>query len=221
MIQNSKVEAVLFSIISLRSYTPSHILLVPQTHSDTVWEGYYTKAGGENHWGTSWRLDATVYLICVLTYFHCDIPLLFQQSYWVSTTHIVLGTKKILISKAYKKPYSHDLNSKCGDTDNNQINKQTMLDGDKCCERRRRARGLRLQGVGWKIALYYYVFNNFIYLFIWLHWVFVAAPGLSLVVASGGYSSLQHVGFSLQWLLLLQRMDSRCMGFSSCSTWAQ
>ena len=28
------------------------------------------------------------------------------------------------------------------------------------------------------------------YLFIWLHWVFVAVHGLSLVVVSGGYSSL-------------------------------
>ena len=26
---------------------------------------------------------------------------------------------------------------------------------------------------------------------------------------------------SLSWLLLLWRMGSRCMGFSSCSTWAQ
>ena len=48
----------------------------------------------------------------------------------------------------------------------------------------------------------------FIYLFIylciyfWLHWVFVAAPGLSLVAASGSYSSLRGVGFSLRWLLL-------------------
>ena len=40
-----------------------------------------------------------------------------------------------------------------------------------------------------------------IYIF-WLHWVFIAAHGLSLVVASGGYSSLWYTGFSLQWLLL-------------------
>ena len=35
-----------------------------------------------------------------------------------------------------------------------------------------------------------FFFNKFIYLFIyfWLHWVFVAAHRLSLVVASGGYS---------------------------------
>ena len=42
-------------------------------------------------------------------------------------------------------------------------------------------------------------FNLFIYF--WLHWVFVAECGLSLVVASGGYSSLRCVGFSLRWLL--------------------
>ena len=48
-------------------------------------------------------------------------------------------------------------------------------------------------------------FIDFIYLFIyWLLWVFVAAHGLSLVAASGGYSSLQCAGFSLWWLLLLQ-----------------
>ena len=65
--------------------------------------------------------------------------------------------------------------------------------------------------------------NTFIYLFIyfWLHWVFVAAHGLSLVVANGGFSSLWCVGFSLQWLLLLQNMGSRRSGFSSCGTWAQ
>ena len=44
----------------------------------------------------------------------------------------------------------------------------------------------------------------FIYLFIhsfihfWLRWVFVAARGLPLVAASGGYSSLRCAGFSLR-----------------------
>ena len=61
----------------------------------------------------------------------------------------------------------------------------------------------------------------FIYLFIWPHWVFVVAHGLSLVVVSGGYSSLQCAGFSLQWLLLLRSMGSRRAGFSSCGTQAQ
>ena len=62
-----------------------------------------------------------------------------------------------------------------------------------------------------------------IYLFInfWLHWVFVAPCRLSLVVASGGYSSLQCMDFSLWWLLLLRSMGSRHEGFSSCGTRAQ
>ena len=61
----------------------------------------------------------------------------------------------------------------------------------------------------------------FIYLFIWLHWIFVAVEGLSLVASSRDYSSLQCVGFSLQWLLLLRSMGSRHMRFSSCGTQAQ
>ena len=67
-----------------------------------------------------------------------------------------------------------------------------------------------------------FCFNKFIYLFIyWLCWVFAAVHRLSLVAASGCYSSLQCVGFSLSWLLLLRSMGSRCTGFSSCGTWAQ
>ena len=49
-------------------------------------------------------------------------------------------------------------------------------------------------------------------LIFWLHWVFVAACRLSLVAASGGYSSLRCVAFSLRWLLLLQSMGSRALG---------
>ena len=47
-------------------------------------------------------------------------------------------------------------------------------------------------------------FKKSIYLFIhfWLCLVFIAAHRLSLVVVSGGYSSLQCSGFSLLWLLL-------------------
>ena len=40
----------------------------------------------------------------------------------------------------------------------------------------------------------------FIYLFIWLLGVFLATHGLSLVVASGGYSWLRYMDFSQQWL---------------------
>ena len=57
--------------------------------------------------------------------------------------------------------------------------------------------------------------------FFWLCWVFIAACGLSLIVASRCYSSLQCVGFSLWWFLLLRSTGSRLVGFSSCSVWAQ
>ena len=60
----------------------------------------------------------------------------------------------------------------------------------------------------------------FILLYFWPHWVFIAARGLSLVVASWDYSSLWCAGFSLRWLLLLQSTGSRHTGFSSCSTQA-
>ena len=55
----------------------------------------------------------------------------------------------------------------------------------------------------------HFIFKNFIYLFSQL---FLAAQGLgrlSLVVASGGFSSLWCTGFSLQWLLSLRSMDCR------------
>ena len=61
------------------------------------------------------------------------------------------------------------------------------------------------------------------YIFIYLgrlHWVSIAAHGLSLVAASGSYSSLQRAGFSSQWLLLLRSTGSRRVGFSSCGLWA-
>ena len=61
----------------------------------------------------------------------------------------------------------------------------------------------------------------FLYIYFWLCWVFVSVRGLSLVAASGGYSSLRCVGFSLQWLLLLRSTGSRRTGFSSCGTRAQ
>ena len=54
--------------------------------------------------------------------------------------------------------------------------------------------------------LFSYVF------YLWLHWVLVAAYGLSLVVVSGGYSSLWCADLSLKWLFLLQSMASRVWG---------
>ena len=73
--------------------------------------------------------------------------------------------------------------------------------------------------------IYSFLKKLFIYLFLaslgLRCWVFVAVRGLSLVAASRGYSSLRCVGFSLRWLLFLQSMGSRRMGFSSCGTQAQ
>ena len=60
----------------------------------------------------------------------------------------------------------------------------------------------------------------YVCMYVWLRWVFVAARGLSLAAASGGYSSLRCAGFSLQCLLSLQSTGSRCVGFSSCGAWA-
>ena len=55
----------------------------------------------------------------------------------------------------------------------------------------------------------------------WLHWIFIAAHGLSLVVVSRGYSSLRWcMGFLLRWLLLLQSTGSRHVVFSSCGSQA-
>ena len=61
----------------------------------------------------------------------------------------------------------------------------------------------------------------FCFVLFWLHWVFVAACWCSLVAAREGYSSLQYVGYSLRWLLLLRSTGSRCTGFSSCGVKAQ
>ena len=62
-----------------------------------------------------------------------------------------------------------------------------------------------------------HISNLFIlFIYLWLRWVFVAVRGLSLVAASGGYSSLQCAGFSLRRPLLLRSTGSRLTGFSSC-----
>ena len=73
------------------------------------------------------------------------------------------------------------------------------------------------------VVCLFLIFYLFIY---WLLWVFVAAHGLSLVAASGGYSSLQCAGFSLWWLLLLQStgMQASVVAahvLSSCGSRAQ
>ena len=76
------------------------------------------------------------------------------------------------------------------------------------------------RNLAWIYIYIYIFFKNFIIIIIiiWLCWVFVAVCRLSLVAASGVYSSLQCTGFSLRWLLLLRSMGSRSMSFSSWST---
>ena len=81
-----------------------------------------------------------------------------------------------------------------------------------------------------KVFLFFFLINfffNFLIFIFWLRWVFVAARGLSLVAASGGYSSLWCAGFSLRWLLLLRSTGSRregsvvvARGLSSCGSQA-
>ena len=63
--------------------------------------------------------------------------------------------------------------------------------------------------------------NTFLILsiYFWLHCVFVAVCGLSLVVASGGYTSSWCTDF-LRWLLL-RSTGCRHAGFGSCGTRAQ
>ena len=61
--------------------------------------------------------------------------------------------------------------------------------------------------------------NDFMYF--WQLWVFISVHGLSLVVVSKAYSSLQWQGFSLQWLLLSRSTGPSACGISSCRTWAQ
>ena len=68
-----------------------------------------------------------------------------------------------------------------------------------------------------KITLKIFLILIIILLNFWLHWVFVAAHGLSLVVVSRHYSSLWTAGFSMHGLLLFWRTGSRCPGFRGCS----
>ena len=60
-----------------------------------------------------------------------------------------------------------------------------------------------------------------LFIYFWLHWVFVAVGRLSLVVVSRGYSSLRCVDFSLWWLLLLRSTGCRHTDFSSCGLRSQ
>ena len=52
----------------------------------------------------------------------------------------------------------------------------------------------------------------YLFIYLWLCWVFVSVRGLSLVVASGGYSSSRCAGLSLSRPLPLQSTGSRRAG---------
>ena len=66
-----------------------------------------------------------------------------------------------------------------------------------------------------KIMVFFKINLFILFIYFWLHWVFTAVRGLSLVAVSRGYSSLWYAVFSLLWLLLLQSTGSRRAGFSS------
>ena len=62
------------------------------------------------------------------------------------------------------------------------------------------------------IYLFYFLFFYFNFIYLWLCWVFVSVWGLSLVAASGGYSSSRCAGLSLSRPLLLRSTGSRRAG---------
>ena len=72
-----------------------------------------------------------------------------------------------------------------------------------------------VQLLTWKLLFRFFKINLFICF--WLRWVFVAARGLSLVVASRDYSVPVH---RLLIAVLLPSTGSRCAGFSSCGAGA-
>ena len=67
-------------------------------------------------------------------------------------------------------------------------------------------------------ALFFIIYLFILFIYFWLWWVFIAARRFSLVVVNGDYSLLRCVDFSLWWLLLLQSMGSRHVGFRSCGS---
>ena len=65
------------------------------------------------------------------------------------------------------------------------------------------------------------VFKNYLFVYFWLSWDYVAVYRLSLIAASWGYSLLHCVHFSLRWPPLLQSMafEVAACGLSSCGYW--
>ena len=60
-----------------------------------------------------------------------------------------------------------------------------------------------------------------LFIYFWLHWVFIATHGLSLIVESKSYPLVVVHGLLIAVASFVGIIDFRCTGFSSCSTWAQ
>ena len=61
-----------------------------------------------------------------------------------------------------------------------------------------------------------YYLTQHLFIYLWLHGVFVAACRLSLVAVSRDYASFRCLNILLQRLLLFQSRGSRHTGFSTC-----
>ena len=71
-----------------------------------------------------------------------------------------------------------------------------------------------------RISHIYLCIYNFILLIFGCAGSSLLCAGSVVTVVSGNNSSLRCTGLLLQWLLSLQSTGSRCMGFSSFSSWA-
>ena len=61
------------------------------------------------------------------------------------------------------------------------------------------------------------ILKFYLFIHLWLHWVVIAACGLSLVSASRGYSLVAMHGLLIEVASLAAE---QCWGFSSCGTWS-
>ena len=62
------------------------------------------------------------------------------------------------------------------------------------------------------VVFFFFLMKTYLFIYFWLCWVFISVRGLSLVVASGGHSSLRCAGLSLSQPLLLRSTGSRHAG---------
>ena len=69
-------------------------------------------------------------------------------------------------------------------------------------------------------SFFFFFWNSFIYLFIylWLCWVFISVRGLSVVAASGGHSSSRCAGLSLSPASLVVEHRLQTRRLSSCGS---